>query len=158
MKLKNLLLFGLLFLLIASCGKKEEEIIKVGAVLSLTGTGAEYGKDQQKAITLVLEQQSSKNYKYKYDVVFQDSKSDPKEGVNAVRYLLSSENCQVFMTVLSSVSMAIKDITENNNKPLFCVAATPKLTPNTNLVFRSLPTSEYQAEVLAQRISEINPN
>ena len=45
MRIRNLVLMLLTFVLFVSCGKKDENTIRIGAILSLTGTGAEYGKD-----------------------------------------------------------------------------------------------------------------
>ncbi|MEO8398861.1 MAG: hypothetical protein ABI550_03490, partial [Ignavibacteriaceae bacterium] len=60
MKLKNLLLFSLIFLFIASCGKKEEEEVKIGVILSLSGSAAQYGKWTKNGIELALEDYSKK--------------------------------------------------------------------------------------------------
>lgn len=126
----------------------KKEVINIGAVLSLTGEGSEYGKDQQRAIDLFIEQKNNQKSKYIYKVKTLDSKSDPKVAVSAINNLISVDRPDAVLSVLSSVCLSIKPITENNNIPLFCVGANPEITSNTKLVFRSLPTSDYQAEVL----------
>jgi branched-chain amino acid transport system substrate-binding protein len=153
-------LTALLFFLFVSCGKKEEDVIKIGAILSLTGNGAEYGKDQQNSINLFLERinLNTKN-KFRYKVLFQDSKSTPKDAINALNNLLSTNKPDIIMTVLSSVCLSLKPITEKEKIPLFCVGANPKITLNSKYVFRSLPTSDYQAEILGKEfINKININ
>ncbi len=58
------------------------------------------------------------------------------------------------MSVLSSVCLAIKPITEKEQIPLFCVGANPEITKDAKLVFRSLPTSTYQINKLSDLITE----
>ena len=54
MKLKNLLLFSLIFLFIVSCGKKEEDVIKIGAIFSMTGDVGAYGQRSKKGFELAV--------------------------------------------------------------------------------------------------------
>lgn len=134
-----------------SCGKKEDNVVTIGAVLSLTGSGAEFGKDEQRSIDLFLEEISKKTMKYKYVVKYQDSKSEPKEGVNAMNKILLDGKPAAILSVLSSVCLAIKPITEKEKIPLFCVGANSQITDSQKYVFRSLPTSDYQAGTLAKK-------
>jgi len=164
-KIKILLALLAITLVLSVCksyNKKkniDKQIIKIGAVLSLSGDGAEYGKDQQRAINLFIEQIERLNSKYLYQIIYQDSKSNPKDAVSALNNLISTEKPDVVISVLSSVCLSIKPITEKLNIPLFCVGANPQITNNAKLVFRSLPTSDYQAEVLANKfIDKTNLN
>ena len=144
-------------LLMISCNvnknKNNKEEINIAAILSLTGNGAEYGQDQLNAIQL-FQEELAKNYTLKYKYVFhiQDSKSQPKEAVNAYQNLSSRINIDACMTVLSSVCLALIPNTERDNIPIFCVGANPEITKNKSLVFRSLPTTDYQAKFLAKTV------
>lgn len=130
----------------------DSEVIRIGAILSQTGSGAEYGSDQSKTIEIYKEHFLQNNLKYKYDFVIQDSKSNPKEGINAFHNINAGGDIDVIMTVLSSVSLAILPITEKNEIPTFCVGANPKITDDFKFAFRSLPTSDYQASQLAKNV------
>jgi branched-chain amino acid transport system substrate-binding protein len=150
--MKKVIVLFLMALVCISCGKKEDNVIKIGAVLSMTGSGAEYGQDQKKALELMMELNKNRTLKYDYDIIFQDSKSDPKEGVSALNQIINTEKIDFVLSVLSSVSMAIIPITEKNNIPLFCVGSNPLMTNNQKYVFRSLPMTNYQIKQLANFI------
>lgn len=165
-KIKTLFAISVIVFAFAECNSYNQKktnttkpVIKIGAILSLSGEGAEYGKDEQRAINLFLEQIEKENSKYSYRVNFQDSKSDPKNAVSAINNLISTDKPDVVMSVLSSVCLSIKPITEKHEIPLFCVGANHQITENANFVFRSLPTSDYQVEVLANKfIGKMNVN
>jgi len=156
MKTTNALLVFLVMLsIMLGCGGTKDEI-KIGAILSLTGAGAEYGQDQKKAISIFENELKIRNTRYSYSINIQDSKSSPRDALNAFQYLNSTGDINVVITVLSSVSMALKPITEEKRIPLFCVGANPNITKDSEFIFRSLPTSEYQTKSLAEEF--INKN
>src|SRR3990167_1877096 len=113
MKLKNLLLFGLIFLFIASCGKKEEDVIKIGAILPLTGDVAIYGNNTKEGIDLAVEEINKhggingKNIR----ILYEDSKAEPRTGVTVLQNLISKDKVQVIIdNSVSSVALALAPI------------------------------------------------
>lgn len=50
------LILSFLLLALGGCGKKEENVIKIGAILPLTGQSAQYGKWIQEALELGKEE------------------------------------------------------------------------------------------------------
>jgi branched-chain amino acid transport system substrate-binding protein len=129
-----------------------KETIKIAAVLALTGPASDFGKEELKAIEIIQEDLKTKSLKNNYDIIIQDSKSTPKDGVLALNSVLIQKP-KAIMTVLSSISLAIKPLTEKEQIPLFCVGANPEITKDANLVFRSLPTSYYQISKLSELIT-----
>jgi branched-chain amino acid transport system substrate-binding protein len=127
---------------------RDKDVIRIGALLSLTGSGAEFGSEQKNAIELFKEEKG--NYKKEYEFILQDTKSNPKDGVSALQNLLSKGKIDVVMTVLSGVSLATLPITEKQKIPTFCVGSTPSITSDFKFAFRSLPTADYQASQLAK--------
>ena len=113
-------------------------------------------KIQQRAIELLRNKINEQKNKFQYQIFYEDSKSDPKIAVNSFQILIARNRINVGMTVLSSVSMALKPIAEKNRIPLFCVGANPYLTVDSKFVFRSLATSEYQTKILAKHLIHIN--
>ncbi len=151
--MKKIALIILTAFVLFSCNQKADDTIKIAAVLSLTGPASNFGQEQLKAIEIIKEDLAKKSYKNKYEIIIQDSKSTPKDGVLALNNVLLKKP-KAIITVLSAVSLAIKPITEKAQIPLFCVGANPEITKDSKLVFRSLPTSTYQIEKLSELILE----
>jgi len=129
---------------------KTKPTINIAAILSLTGTGADYGNDQLRAIEIIKEALGEIDKKYNYNFVIQDSKSTPKDAIHAFNNVMAIKKIDVSMTILSTISLALQPLTEKNSIPLFCTGSHPDITSISNLIFRSLPTSDYQAESLVK--------
>lgn len=156
--MKKVLFLILVVFVLFGCNQKTNDSIKIAAVLSLTGPASNFGQEELKAIEIIKEDLEQNSYNNKYEIIIQDSKSTPKDGVLALNYVLLRKPKAV-MTVLSSISLAIKPITEKEQIPLFCVGANPEITKDSKLVFRSLPTSTYQISKLFDLITaEYNLN
>lgn len=80
----SIVILSLMFFTVG-CVKKEE--IKIGAILPLTGSAAPYGINAQRGIQLALEEVNNKGgiNEKKVEVLFEDSKTDPKEAVAALQ-------------------------------------------------------------------------
>jgi len=126
-------------------------VLVIGAILPLTGDGAEFGKDEQVGAQMAVDALNAGTAGLKVELRVEDSRTQPKDGVSAFQKLTAEMPQPVaLLTVMSSVSSALVPLAERQKIPLFCVAAAPNLTRGTNYVFRALPTSEYQARVLLQ--------
>ena len=135
---------------------EEVEVYKIGAILPLTGPGAVFGEEDKRGIILAVEDINSKggiNGK-KIEVIFEDSKTDPKEAVTIFNKFLAFSIPPVILSELSSVGMALKPLIEENKIVMFIIAAHPDLTKEGGYVFRMLPTASNQTERLARLASE----
>jgi len=132
--------------------KKEPEVIKIGAILPLTGPAALYGNDALKGIQLAIDQiESSKEKKYKYTFIVEDSKSSPKDGVNAFRKLIEIHNVKVIIgDILSSVVLSIAPIANSKKVLVFAPgASTPELDRKEDYVFRNWISDAFDAMAIA---------
>ena len=126
----------------------------IGAILPLTGSGAEFGKDELIGAQIAIDQINAAGNTSKLHLLVEDSHTQPSDGVSAYLKLLGSRNRpKAIITVMSSVSSALAPLAQRDGIPLFCVAAAPSLTRDRDFVFRALPTSDYQADSLL-RLSE----
>jgi branched-chain amino acid transport system substrate-binding protein len=63
---------------------KQPEVIKIGAILPLTGDGAVFGEECKQGILLAVKNFALDNPKStKYEIVFEDSKGKPEEAIGA---------------------------------------------------------------------------
>lgn len=139
-----------------SCAKKEESIIKIGAVLPLTGDIAEYGIRCKKGIDVAVEEINSAGgiKGKKIQIIYEDSKGIPKEGVSALQKLISIDKVQaVIGAVASSVSLAMVPVADKNKVVLFSPASSsPKLTGISRYFFRNWPSDVFEASTMAEYV------
>lgn len=149
MKLKNLLLFGLIFLFVASCGKKEVNI-KIGVILSLSGNGAQYGKMIIDGMNLAIKL-SNENNEQKFNLIVEDDKTEPRDGVSAARKLINVDKVNIILgPIASSVALAVAPICQDNKVIMISPAAsTPKLSNAGDFIFRIYPSDDYDGSFLA---------
>ncbi len=110
-----------------------EEVIKIGAILPLTGKNASYGERTQRGIELALEE-VNKEEKI-IEVIYEDSRGDLKEAASAAQKLINIDKVQVLFSQLSGVSQAIAPIAQENKIILFGFTSTPGFTKQGDYIF-----------------------
>jgi len=150
MKLKNLILYGLIFLFIASCGKKGEERIKIGVIMPLTGPVAEPGNLALDGIRLAVDDFNSSNTKH-IELIIEDSKSNPTDGVSAMNKLVSADNIKIVIgDIMSSVFLAISPIAERNKIVAISPGASnPKVRDAGDYIFRDYTSDNFDGYAMA---------
>jgi len=127
---------------------KEPETIKIGAILPLTGPASDIGEWQRKGLEVAKEElngQGGINEK-KIEIIYEDSKGQPKEGVSAFRKIVEVQKIPVIFSSLSSVSNAIIPFIEKSQVPSMLIAVSfPGITEKSNWVFRNHPGSDDEA-------------
>jgi ABC-type branched-subunit amino acid transport system substrate-binding protein len=78
--MKKVIVLFLIALLCISCGKKEDNVIKIGVILPLTGDRGAYGNSSKNGITLAINEINNQNTKYKLYPIFEDCRSQAKDG------------------------------------------------------------------------------
>ncbi len=119
----------------------ESEEIKIGAVLPLTGDGAKYGQSAKSGLDLAVEEiNANGGIKGKFiNVIYEDTKMEPKEGTSAVLKLLTIEKVPAIIGAMaSSVTLAIAPIAEENKVVLLSpVSSSPLITDAGDYIFRN---------------------
>ena len=138
------------------CGGGKEDVIKIGAILPLTGSASEFGIGNKNGIDIALEKINGAGgiNERNVQIIYEDSKGEPKIGINAFNKIIGTGKINSLFLCMSSVSMAIKPLAERNALLTFCVAAAPDLTKDARNIFRLLPTTTLQAKKIAEFISE----
>lgn len=155
MKLKKFMFYGLILLFITGCGKKEEDVIKIGAIVPQTGPFAVYGDPVKKGMLLALDEinKSGGINGQKIDLVIEDDAANPKNAVNAFTKLVN-ENIKVVLGPLSSgSSLATAPIAERNKViQISTLAGTLDLSNAGDYVFRIYPASDVASKFIAQEV------
>lgn len=130
---------------------KKEETVKIGVILSLSGNGSAAGDYTLKGIQLAVKEQNEKGglLGKKIELDIQDSKGDPKTGIDVVKKMVEGEKPFMIASNTSGVSLAIKPETEKNKIILLGSAATDKLLEGSNYIVRNyVESSQISNDVL----------
>ncbi len=131
------------------------EELKIGGIYPLSGPMSEIGEQRMMgadiAVELINEEGGVGGQPIK--LLIEDSQSDAKVGVNAFRNLTEIQGVKIIMVALSSVSMAIKPLSERASVLLFSNSTHPDLVKGSQYVIRNF----FTIESVNQRISQFLP-
>lgn len=132
---------------------QDKTLIQVGVVLSLTGDVAAYGERSRKGIMLALDEINSSDgvNGRPVDLILEDAKSSPKDGVGAIQKLIQVNHVPVIVgDVLSSTTLAMAPIAERNKVVLFAPGASnPSLSKAGDYVFRNWASDDFDGKAMA---------
>jgi ABC-type branched-subunit amino acid transport system substrate-binding protein len=120
--------------------------IKIGSILTLTGPAALLGQEMQVGQKLAAEYWKAKGVNV--EIVFEDSKNQPKDGLSAFQSL-KARGIKLFTVNGSGVALAIKPEIKESESTLLALAAHPGITaPVQPGVFRYSTTAVGEAAAL----------
>lgn len=130
---------------------QDKEVVKVGAVLPLTGEMASYGVQLKKGMDLAIELNNSDSNNTKIEVIYEDDKGDAKSAVSAYRKLVDQDNVQIIIGgMFSSSTFAMTPLAEKDRKVLLSPTASAiELTEAGDYFFRIYPSDIYDGIFLA---------
>jgi len=134
------------FIVFNGCDKKQESVIKIGAVLPLTGKSAQYGNWIKNAIDLgVGEVNSSGGINgYQLKVIYEDDQANPKIASNVMEKLVNIEKVPVVIGSWASAAvLAQAPIAERNKIILMGIALSPKIKDAGDFIFRIQPDAKF---------------
>lgn len=139
-------------LYIAGCTKKTENVVKIGAVFPLSGKFAPMGEPLKFATEIAINDINSKGgvNGEKIEVIFEDSKGEPKEGVTKVQKLVTVDKVPIVTSFLTGTCEAIKPVTEQNNVLFLAQTVAPRIMLNSKLTVRFHYSFTVEGKVLAQ--------
>lgn len=140
--------------------KKGKEIIKIGAVLPLSGEVASYGNDSKKGIDLAISFANESQSKYEFQVEYQDSKGEPKTAVSALQKILSIQKpIAVIGENISSSTGAMIPIADKNKVLLISPSASASnLSGLSKYFFRVFPSDDSEGAFICKTIANQHPN
>lgn len=142
---KRLVLFIILFLFFTEISHANEEFV-IGSLIPLTGTAAEFGGYNKMACDLYVEYYN-KNPKNTSKIrhIFEDTKSNPKDSMNAIHAILLKEKPLAILNELSSASLPVAPITDKEKIIMIAISGNPKLTQSYQYTFRNYPDPDRLA-------------
>lgn len=155
MKMRNLFLVlaALAVIVLASTAQAEKTIV-LGYSLPLTGSHAQYGQGFRNSAKLQLDKfnKSGKLKDATVEIVYEDSKSDPKEAINIARKFVDDERVVgVLGDFTSTVSMAAGRVYAMEGMPQISQTAShPDFTKVGTYQFRNITTQAYEGPFVAK--------
>lgn len=127
---------------------QEEETKTIGAILPLSGPGAFLGQQFQKGMILATEEINSE--KNELNIIYEDSKSDPKEGISAYQKITTTSNPQLIISAFSGVSLALIPLVEEDNLPLMMgIVSGSEYAKKSEMAFRYFTNADIEAPIMA---------
>lgn len=160
------LIFGCLVVLMifGGCEQQEssdaeEEKIKIGAVLPLTGDVSSFGQSSKNALEMLVEEtnQNGGVLGKKIKIIYKDDKNKPENAVKELEKLINDEKIvAVIGSATSECSIAMGSIATKNKIPMITATATdPKVTEEGGeYVYRACFNDAFQGNILAQYVSK----
>lgn len=154
MKLKNYLILFFIAIFFVGCGKKEDEVIKIGAILPLTGDLANYGNNAKNGINLladVINENGGINGKL-VEIIYEDSKALPKDALSAAQKLIKSDKVIAIIGGVASSALLSFSKLANDNKTVVVspAASSPKITEAGPYIYRVWPSDIFEADAMLE--------
>lgn len=127
---------------------KEEEVIKIGVIVPLTGEAASYGDAWKKGAELAVEK-TKNEYGIKIEAVYEDSQMLPANAVTAAQKLINVDKVKAIVIGSSRETLAAAPIAESNKILLMTAGSSQEITKAGDYVFRIYPSDLYQGNDLA---------
>lgn len=141
--------------LFTGCGGEEkaadQNVVKVGVFLPLTGDNAAGGELELRGIKLANQLHPEVLGK-KVELVVADNKSDKAEAASVAARLIEKDKVSVLLgSYGSSLSMAAGNIVKENKVPAVGTSCTnPQVTANNDYYFRACFIDPFQGKVMAE--------
>lgn len=128
--------------------------VQIGVILPLTGPGAPYGNQVMDGINLAKNElkKSGKFGESELQLLVEDDKTDPAQGVSAINKLVHANGAKVVIGALaSSVTLACAPLAEREKVILLSPGSSSDEISNAgDYIFRIAPRDSYDGEFLAK--------
>lgn len=133
---------------------EKADSITIGAILPLTGSAAPYGQNAQRGIDLAVSEINAGDgiSGKKVIVLYEDSKTEPKEAVAALQKLFNSNGVRYVIGDINSTGLlAMAPIAERNKILLLSPGASnPKVSDAGDYIFRNWHSDALEGQVDAE--------
>lgn len=134
--------------------EKEKNTFRIGAILSLTGRGAKYGKAAHNGIELAVAEVNSNGgiQGLPVELIVEDSMSESRNAISAYKKLLDFDGVRaVIGPMLSDEVLAVAPVANRRKVLIIAPAAgTDKISEAGPYVFRNRESAMLQSEKIAQ--------
>lgn len=155
---RSLIILGIIVILIFVLffiwqSRTEQNIVKVGAILALSGDAAKYGEASRNSIALETEEINKKGgiKGKKLKIIYEDSQGYPEKSVSSFRKLVEIDNVKFILGPLSSPEvLAIAPLAEKKKIIILSPSASAQqISQAGDYIFRNVMSDEYDGRAMA---------
>jgi len=144
--------------LLSGCSKdSDEDVVKVGAILPLTGDTASYGQALKSGMDLAVQEVNSGGgvNGRQLRIIYEDSRGVPSQAVSSINKLIGSDRVPIVIgDMFSANTLAIAPIAEQKKTVLLSPTASAiELTNAGDFIFRIYPSDTYDGDFLARYVA-----
>jgi len=129
----------------------KEKVIKIGAILPLTGNLSVLGVPEKQGIELGIEQANQDfkqlNLPLRFEVMFEDTQGDPKNAVSAARKLIL-QGVQTIIVSTTGASRAVVPVAVSSKIPVITLCMDPTIQKESPFIFRLYESMGQEAKVI----------
>ena len=156
--MKRIVLILLLVVFVFSCNqlRKENNEIKIGVILPLTGDAASYGESMKNGLEVALSELNQDDFKSnQIKLIYEDSEAKAAKAVSAINKLINADKViAVIGPLTSSEVLSVAPIAEKAKIVLISpTASSPTITNAGDYIFRNLTSDIYDGIAIAQYAS-----
>ena len=137
---------------LGGCGKSRE-IIRIGAILPLSGGNAVAGNQHLHGLQLAIEELNGSNPGVAFELVVDNDGGDPGAALAAFKSQLLDKKILVAFAVSRSACLAVVPQAEDEFVPVFANTAHPLMTTMHLNAFRNTPSAALEIQTTARFIS-----
>ncbi|MEK7095256.1 MAG: ABC transporter substrate-binding protein [Patescibacteria group bacterium] len=127
----------------------ENETIKIGIILPLSGPAGTLGEASKKSVDLALSKLSVEE-RAQVEVVYADDQFDPKQTVSVTQKLIDVDKVNAIIAYSSPSSVAASYIAEKASIPMIGLGNSPDINTDKQWVVRYMLGPEQQAQAIEQ--------
>ena len=140
---------------IAHVSSSNEDTVRIGSLLPLTGVASSTGKSTEKALNIALRDVnnyfSTNNSSLRFELVTVDTESDPTKSLEKLMFLKENGIMTVIGPATSAELEAVRDYANNNDILLISHSSTaPSLAVKDDNIFRFVPDDTHQAKAISR--------
>lgn len=139
--------------------REEKSVIKIGAILPVSGPAEEIGIEGRDGMLLALDKINARKgiNGRKIKLIIGDSKSDPQEGIKTFNMIEKEHHPLLYVSILSSVSVALMPSAEENSVVLVGLAvSTTNFPKGGKWIFRYYTNTVIEAQAILSMFRELN--
>ena len=136
-----------------SAQKGDKPVIKIGAILPLTGVMAQSGQTYKNLYLLKLSELPA-DTKYRYELIFEDDEVNAQKSITAAQKLLNLNNVDVLLMSYSGAEPTIADMAAKLGKISFSLLWDDKTPYENKYAFNTVPLPTEYVPLLLSRMQK----
>ena len=154
--MKKIFVVLLAAVILCGCQQKmnEDNVIRIGAILPLSGNSAVLGEPKKQAFEIAKDYYNSQGYNV--EIVYEDSEGAPRKGVASLNKLLASNNIDCYYIDLTTIANSCVPVVNQHKITTFAGSAEPGITNQSKYLFRLFAGGDQEIDLMINYLEKID--